>query len=223
LTSLGGFAIRLKKLTSDDLAGTQYTNVILDCVFRLEKMVKDIEDYVRFSKFYVYHFDKIDLLPIIERARDKVVQRLDLKFTQAVSFVLKTDDNLPPIYADAAALEEVFFNLILNAYEAMSRGGRLKVTLKKLPSAVSVSIADTGVGIRSEDIAEIFSPFVSSKTTGAGMGLCKVHLLVEEHRGVVNVTSVPNKGTTFEVLLPVDRLITGLLPWEAASRRSPFK
>lgn len=223
LTSLGGFALRLKKITSDDLACTQYTNVILDNVSRLEKMVKDIEDYVRFSKFYAYQFDKIDLVPIIERARDKAVHRLSLQSTQAVSFILKADDNLPPTYADSAALEEVFFNLILNAYEAMPRGGRLKVTLKKLPSAVSVSIADTGVGIRSEDLAEIFNPFVTSKTTGAGMGLCKAYLLVEEHRGIVNVTSVPNKGTTFEVLLPVERLMTGLVPWEAASRGGPLK
>jgi PAS domain S-box-containing protein len=223
LTSLGGFALRLKKITSDDLAGTQYTNVILDCVSRLEKMVKDIEDYVRFSKFYTYHFDKIDLVPVIERARDKAAQKLTLQFTQRVSFVLKTDDNLPPIYADAAALEEAFYNLILNAYEAMPRGGRLKVTLKKLASAVSVSIEDTGVGIRNEDLSEIFSPFVTSKTAGAGMGLCKAYLLVEEHRGAVNVTSEPNKGTTFEVLLPVERLATGLLPWESASRTVPFK
>ena len=137
-----------------------------------------------------------------------------------MSFILKADDNLPPIYADSASLWKRFsYNLILNAYEAMPRGGRLKVTLKKLPSAVSVSVADTGVGIRSEDLAEIFNPFVTSKTTGAGMGLCKVYLLVEEHRGIVNVTSVPNKGTTFEVLLPVERLMTGLLPWEAASPR----
>jgi PAS domain S-box-containing protein len=223
LTSLGGFALRLKKITSDDLAGTQYTNVILDCVSRLEKMVIDIEDYVRFSKFYTYHFDKTDLVPIIERARDKAAQKLTLQFTQRVSFVLKTDYNLPPIYADAAALEEVFYNLILNAYEAMPRGGRLKVTLRKLVSAVSVSVEDSGVGIRNEDLSEIFSPFITSKTTGAGMGLCKASLLVEEHRGVVNVTSVPNKGTTFEVLLPVERLVTGLLPWEVASRGGPVK
>lgn len=218
LTSLGGFAHRLKRITSDDLAGTQYTNVILADVSRLEKMVKDIEDYVRFSKFYSYHFENIELVPILERARDKAVQKLSLNSTQAVSFILMADDHLPLIYADSKALEEVFLNLILNAYEAMPRGGRLKVTLKKLPSAVSVSIADTGVGIRSEELSEVFNPFVSSKTTGAGMGLCKVYLLVEEHRGMVNLTSVPNKGTTFEVLLPVERFSTGLLPWEAASR-----
>ncbi len=88
---------------------------------------------------------------------------------------------------------------------------------------MSVSIADTGVGIRSEDVAEVFNPFVSSKTTGAGMGLSKVYLLVEEHRGIVNLTSVPNKGTTFEVLLPVERFPAGLLPWEAASRGGPSR
>jgi PAS domain S-box-containing protein len=222
LTSLGGFALRLQRITSDDLACTQYTNVILDDVSRLEKMVKEIEDYVRFSKFYTYHFDKVDLVPVIERARDKAVQKLSLESTRSVSFILKADDNLPQVDADPVALEEVFFNLILNAYEAMPRGGRLRVTLKKKPSTVSVSIADTGVGIRSEDLGEIFTPFVSSKTAGAGMGLTKAYLLVEEHRGILNVTSEPNKGSSFEVLLPVQRLpMVGLVPREAASRGGP--
>ncbi|MGB6064331.1 MAG: response regulator [Desulfomonilaceae bacterium] len=223
LTSLGGFALRLQRITSGDPLCGKYTGVMLNDVSRLEQMVKDIEDYVRFSKFYTYHFDKTELVPIIERARDKSAQNLSPETTAAVSFILKADDALPHIYADPVALEEVFYNLILNAYEAMPRGGRLKVTIKKLLSAVSVSVSDTGVGIRSEDLSDIFNPFVTSKTSGAGMGLCKVYLLVEEHRGIVNVTSQPNRGTTFEVLLPVERLLTGLFPWEVASPGGSFK
>ncbi len=223
LTSLGGFALRLQRITSGDPLCGKYTGIMLNDVSRLEQMVKDIEDYVRFSKFYTYHFDKTELVPIMKRARDKSAQMLSADTTAAVSFILKADAALPLIYADPVALEEVFYNLILNAYEAMPRGGRLKVTLTKLPSAVSVSVSDTGVGIRSEDLSDIFNPFVSSKTAGAGMGLCKVYLLVEEHRGIVNVTSQLNKGTTFEVLLPVERLLTGLFPWEVASPGGYFK
>jgi signal transduction histidine kinase len=130
---------------------------------------------------------------------------------------MKVQENLPPIQADPLALEEVFYNLILNAYEAMPRGGQVSVTAKSLGDAVSVTVADTGVGIRKEEFSEIFNPFFTSKTTGAGMGLSKVYLLVEEHRGTVNVTSELGKGTSFEVLLPVDRLVSGLHPWESAT------
>jgi two-component system, sporulation sensor kinase E len=101
----------------------------------------------------------------------------------------------------------------MNAYEAMPARGRLTVTIKNMNSAVSISFTDTGVGIDSTDINDIFNPFFTAKTSGAGMGLSKVHLLVEEHGGTIKVNSVPSKGTTFEVLLPVDRLTRGLQQW----------
>ncbi|MDQ7782869.1 MAG: response regulator [Desulfomonilaceae bacterium] len=221
LTSLGGFARRLRKRTSDDATCARYTKIILGDVGRLESMVREIEAYVRFSKFYPYQFTKTELVPLIERAGDRVREALSDEQTEGVVFRLNADDDLPQIHADPTALEEVFFNLIMNAYEAMPRGGRLKVEVKNLQSAVSVSFVDTGVGIHSEDLSEIFNPFFTSKTAGAGMGLSKVYLLVEEHRGTVNVVSEPNKGTTFEVFLPVERLMTGLHPWEVASRKGP--
>lgn len=222
LTSLGGFTLRLRKKTADDATCFNYTKIILDDVARLESMVKEIESYVRFSKFYTFQFIKTDILAVIERARDKALQHLPSRVTDLVTFTLRSEDNLPQINADPTALEEVFFNLILNAYEAMPSGGRLAVEVKNLNSAVSVSFTDSGVGIHPEDLTEIFNPFFTSKTAGAGMGLSKAYLLVEEHRGTVNVTSEPTKGTTFEVCLPLERLMTGLHSWEAASRGGPF-
>ncbi len=221
LTSLGGFARRLRKKTSDDPTCARYTKIILDDVGRLESMVREIEAYVRFSKFYTFQFTKTDIVPLIERAGDKVRDNLSPERTDTVTFKLNADDDLPLINADSTALEEVFYNLIMNAYEAMPRGGRLTVDVRNLQSAVSISIVDTGVGIHGQDLTEIFNPFFTSKTTGAGMGLSKVYLLVEEHRGTVNVMSEPNKGTTFEVFLPVERLMAGLHPWEVASRGGP--
>ena len=88
---------------------------------------------------------------------------------------------------------------------------------------MSVAITDTGVGISEEDLPEVFTPFFTSKMSGAGMGLSKVSLLVEEHRGSVNVTSQLGKGTTFEIFLPVERLMTGLYAGESASRSGPFR
>jgi PAS domain S-box-containing protein len=223
LTSLGGFALRLRKVTADNPSAAQYTKIILDDVSRLEKMVKDIEEYVRFTKFYAFHFVKTDVLSAIERARDKAVQAVAPETVKKVAFTLVADQEVPQVHADPVALEDIFFNLTLNAYEAMPRGGRLRVAVKHLQSAVSISFTDTGVGIYSEDVSDIFNPFFTSKTTGAGMGLSKVYLLVEEHRGTIQVTSEPSKGSTFEVVLPVERLVTGLHPWEAVSRSGPLR
>jgi signal transduction histidine kinase len=105
----------------------------------------------------------------------------------------------------------------------MPKGGRLKVLVKKLHSAVSVSFTDTGVGIPWDDVTDVFNPFFTSKTSGAGTGLSKVYMLVEEHRGAVDVTSRPGAGTTFEVFLPVDRLMTGMFSRESESRGAPLR
>ena len=214
LTSLGGFALRLRKMSEEDSSTSKYTEIILNDVGRLEKMVKDIEEYVQFSKFYGFNFIKTDLVPLIERARDKAINELPEEMVKKVGFSIDAHGTLPKAQVDPAAIEEVFFNLIRNAYEAMPNGGRLKVTVQDLKSGVSVAFTDTGTGIHSEDVSEIFNPFFTSKTVGAGMGLSKAHLLLEEHRGAVRVSSEPGKGSTFEVFLPVERLTTSIYPWE---------
>lgn len=219
LTSLGGFAFRLQKVTAGDTRCHRYTSVILDDVARLESMVKEIESYVRFSKFYSFRFVKTDPVAVIESARDKAMQELPEALLQSVSFRLQADQGRSQIDADPEALEEVFYNIILNAYEAMPRGGRITVTVKNLKAAVSIRITDTGVGIYSEDLKEIFNPFFTSKTTGAGMGLSKVYLLVEEHRGTIDVSSEPGKGTSVEVFLPSERLMTTAHPRGTAASR----
>jgi PAS domain S-box-containing protein len=210
LTSLGGFSMRLQKIVDPDSACGQYTRIILEDVFRLEKMVRDIEEYVRFSKFYTFRFTKTRALPLLERAKDKVLAGIPLSVSKAVHFSLKVDRNLPEITADPTALEEVFYNLILNAYEAMPKGGKLTVSVKNRGSAMLVSFTDTGVGIGNDDLVDVFNPFFTSKTSGAGMGLSKVYLLVEEHGGIVNVVSNKDKGTTFEILIPWERSPSGI-------------
>lgn len=214
LTSLGGFALRLHSMAEKDSITSRYTEVIINDVARLEKMVKDIEEYVEYSKFYKFNFVKTNLIPLLERARDKVVQTFPESLVKKIHFVMDVDGSLPELNIDPVAIEEVFFHLIRNAYEAMPNGGRLKVTVRNSKTGVSLAFVDNGVGIHSDDISEIFNPFFTSKTTGAGMGLSNVHLLLEEHKGMVKVTSEAGKGSTFEVFLPVDRLTTAIYPWE---------
>jgi PAS domain S-box-containing protein len=218
LTSLGGFSLRLQKVTEGDPRCEQYTRIILDDVSRLEKMVKDIEDYVRFSKFYTFRFTRTLVLPLLERAKDKVLHEVPEALSRGVRFNLKADRNLPEINADPTALEEIFYNLMLNAYEAMPQGGKLTVSLKSVGSSLSIAFTDTGRGIHFDELTDVFNPFFTSKTSGAGMGLSKVYLLVEEHGGLVNVTSEPAKGTTFEILLPLERLFPGAPSREVVHR-----
>jgi PAS domain S-box-containing protein len=205
LTSLGGFARRLGMLVKGMDQGPEFADILLQDVGRLEKMVHEIEDYVKYAKFYNFNFRRVDLASVIERSHSEALLWAPEVAKDTVEFELIIDGDAPEIEADPSALQEAFAQIIVNAYEAMPKGGKLIARVSPYGPGALVSLSDTGAGISDEEIREIFSPFVTSKTSGAGMGLSKVHLLVEEHGGSINVESSPGAGSTFQVLLPADR------------------
>ncbi|MGD0650005.1 MAG: GAF domain-containing protein [Verrucomicrobiia bacterium] len=121
--------------------------------------------------------------------------------------VLKTAlaKELPKVRIDRGQIEQACLNLILNAAEAMPRGGMLTVSTALHPSSLILLIfQDTGVGMSPEKQKQLFEPFLTTKAHGTGLGLAIVHkIVVDAHRGQIEVESAPKKGTTFRLLLPV--------------------
>jgi signal transduction histidine kinase len=112
--------------------------------------------------------------------------------------------DLPQAQGDAEQIYQVLTNLILNAVQAMPRGGNLSITTKvPWPGALYVEINDAGMGISHDKIDKIFDPFFSTKEGGAGMGLAVAYRIVKEHGGEINVESAPKKGTRFSIWLPI--------------------
>jgi signal transduction histidine kinase len=116
-------------------------------------------------------------------------------------------DALPTIHSDRGQLQQLFLNLINNAFEAMKKGGNLEITLKdRGPEHVEVKIRDDGIGIAQKDIEHIFEPFYTTKKgKGTGLGLSISYGIVKKLRGTIYVESELGKGTTFTVTLPVKR------------------
>jgi len=120
------------------------------------------------------------------------------------------------VHGDNLQLEQVFVNLFLNAVDATGPNGTLTVRTESVagcPQGVSespgpvhshvrVTVADTGAGIAPEHLAELFTPFFTTKNHGTGLGLPITRRIVEEHQGLITVESQPNRGTTFNILLP---------------------
>jgi len=98
----------------------------------------------------------------------------------------------------------VFFNLILNARDAMPRGGWLTLVTYADADTVVVEVKDTGHGIRQEHIRRIYDPFFTTKGIGrgTGLGLSVSYGIVQEHGGAIFVESTPGQGTNFQVALP---------------------
>jgi signal transduction histidine kinase len=118
-------------------------------------------------------------------------------------------------------MKQVFWNLLINAVQAMSNGGEIRIDLEKqsgttwepgfpLPAQkrgkewVRVSITDSGSGISSEEREKIFEPFFTTKETGTGLGLSIVHKIIENHNGMIQVKSDVAKGSTFTIFLPIE-------------------
>ena len=113
--------------------------------------------------------------------------------------------DLPEIYADKEHLKELFTNIFENAVEAMPEGGTLAVEFTVEDNYLCVTVEDTGCGIPAERLKDIYDPFYTSRMSGAGIGLAKAYMIVEEHHGLIDVDSEEGKGTSFAIRLPIER------------------
>ena len=109
---------------------------------------------------------------------------------------------LPAVAIDRGQMEQVFFNMMKNALEAMKDGGTLSIEIVHDDTCVSVSFRDSGIGISDEALAGLFEPFKTTKEKGTGLGLMISRRIVSAHGGEIAVSSEEGKGTTFTVRLP---------------------
>lgn len=124
-----------------------------------------------------------------------------------IEISLRIQEDMPVLMVDKSKMKQVFLNLLTNAVEAMSGGGRLKIKGNFTPDVVCFSFIDTGIGIPKEKIKHIFKPYYSERwkdgKRGAGLGLFIVEIIICAHNGNIKVKSTKGKGSTFEVVLPV--------------------
>jgi CheY-like chemotaxis protein len=111
------------------------------------------------------------------------------------------------VFADAAQLEQVLVNLVVNARDAMPSGGRVTVAVGTEATDghrnwVTLAVTDQGGGIQSQHLAHVFDPFFTTKPTGTGLGLASSYGVVKAHGGSISVESEPGRGATFKVKLP---------------------
>ncbi len=124
---------------------------------------------------------------------------------------VETDlQELPPVWCQLGDLNQVFLNLIVNAAHAIEEAGRgkgvIRIVSRVAHGAVTISIGDNGSGMPDSIRDRIFDPFFTTKPIGkgTGQGLAIVRSVVEQHAGEIHVDSLPGRGTTFTIRIPVD-------------------
>ena len=160
-----------------------------------------VEELKAFSEKDTDVHTPVDLARVVRSAARLCAQ--DLQGRASLSLEL-TDTAV--VMGNAARLEQVVVNLLINAVQASPKGreGRIVMALSKVDHQVQLEVTDDGAGISSEHVNRVFDPFFTTKPAGVGtgLGLPICHSIVRSHGGDISVSSAPSQGTTFRVLLP---------------------
>lgn len=205
LTPILGYSqLLLAKPAGETEKKDKYLNVINESAEKVKKIVENLLSFARTDK---PNREYTDINKIVEKAVEFREYQLGL---ENIQIERSYDPGLPKTMADANQLQQVFTNLILNAYYAMTNknngGGKLRIgTSVTNDKKLRISISDTGPGIENEVLKKIFDPFFTTKPPGigTGLGLSVSYGIIKEHQGEIAVDTEVGKGTEFSIVLPV--------------------
>ena len=164
----------------------------------MNRIVEKILDFARHSE---PHLQPVNLNKLIDDLG--LLTRHKLR-NQNIQLEKDLDPALPQVMADPTQLEQAFLNLTLNAVEAMSNGGKLRIATRKNGSSVEVEFQDSGEGMTPDQTQHAFTSLLNTtKAKGAGLGLAIVGRVVEAHRGQTSIQSTKGQGTTITLSFPV--------------------
>jgi PAS domain S-box-containing protein len=190
----------IRQVSPED-ARTPVLDKIIKQAFRASEIVNNL---LKFSRVSGSEYAELDLNRVIRETLSLVDPMLR---ASKISVNAQLTPTLPAIYGNSGKLQQVFMNLIMNARDAMPRGGELTLATESENSTVLVEVADNGAGIPPDDLTKIFDPFFTTKATsrGTGLGLAVTYGIIREHSGKIQVQSAVGEGTSFRLEFPTAR------------------
>jgi len=206
---------RLKNIPEDNL---KFLDEMEYALKRIEENVKRggeiAEGLLRYTRKGAEGFSSVNLNKLIDAALEMIQFKIDMRH---LDLVREIDTDFPPIKGNFTQLQEAFFNMIDNAYDAMMQrrdeleetGYRPKMVIFAIKKGknVEIVISDNGIGVKEEDISKLFAPFFTTKLSskkGTGLGLYVIRQIIEEnHNGRVNIVSKYKEGSRTIIILPV--------------------
>jgi two-component system sensor histidine kinase PilS (NtrC family) len=195
---------------------------LLDIVTRESHRLNSIiTDFLAYSRTKQYHFDKVDLIQLVDDTLVLMDHRMTAEKT-GIRIERRFAAGSAEVLADGDKIKQVFWNFCENAVRAMKDGGTLTVAIDSVGDDWQVGFTDTGAGMTPQQIEKIFEPFQSNFEGGTGLGLALVYQIVQAHEGKVWARSKPGQGTTFVLRLrrlEADRLASAPTGSEVAGRK----
>jgi signal transduction histidine kinase len=164
---------------------------------RIKEIVKSLKNFAR--------LDESDLKTVnIHEGIESTLQLIRHELKDKININTRYGD-LPPIECYPNLLNQVFMNIIINAYQSITDKGTISISTSCINNSVSVAISDTGSGISEEHMKKLFDPGFTTKGVGVGtgLGLSICYQIIEKHKGQILVDSKPGKGSTFTIVIPV--------------------
>lgn len=198
LSSIKGFATYFRERYEDNPDDRETAETMIREVDRLNRVITQL---LEFARPLTMNRQPTSIQTVIRHALRTVEGQ-----ARERGIIIEADlqPEIGKIPLDADRISQVLLNLLLNAIAAMEQGGLLRVSLKRRDDrTIRITVADTGAGIRKEDLPRVFDPYFTTKPSGTGIGLPIVQKIVEAHGGEILLESEPGKGTAATLLLPV--------------------
>ncbi len=203
--ALNAVMFRLARLRSGGGRGVDsHVDALERLINNAAERVRSINDFARTHQNA--ELQRIDLKEQLRRAIE-MIEFLVIKSPTILGartqLDLKLPDNLPPVVGPPAEVAHVFANLLLNARDAMQRGGTITVEARPRSDTVAVLIADEGDGIPPEHLGKVFDPFFTTKANGSGLGLSMARDVMSRLGGEIKVANKPRGGAVFTLTFPI--------------------
>lgn len=206
LSSIKSAAQYLRRTRPDDEALLEFLDIILEEADAMNRVTTDFLEFSQENAPTESYVNRIDVVIL------RILRLLSPSFNEKnIRVVQNLDPNISEVLMESTQLEQVLRNIILNALEAMPKGGTLTVSTQqqsKDQPEVGIRIHDTGRGVPKDQIKRIFDRSFTTKRGGAGLGLSIVREIIDNHGGRVQVDSEQGSGTTFTLYLPATQTFT---------------
>jgi len=195
LTALKGFTQFMK-------AGARYKTQYLDIMIsELDRIEQIINELLILAKPQAVTFQNRPLTPILHHVLSLLESQANMT---NIEFHSHIPDELPAVHCEENQLKQVFINILKNAMEAMSSGGRIIISVdQSSPSVLTIMFADNGPGIPADVLNRLGEPFFTTKESGSGLGLMISQKIITEHNGCLKIESEPGEGTVVRITLPL--------------------
>jgi signal transduction histidine kinase len=201
LAAIGGAITVLADDFAEDDPRREIVSQVLEQIARLDKAATDLLFFGRPGK---PSFDYVDTNDLLNKTMFFVSQHPEARNVHQIKEYTR---KMPPVWVDEKQLQQVFFNIIINAIQAMQDGGTLLLQTDLIEQEgrefVRVLVGDSGPGIKPEELQMIFTPFFTTKAQGTGLGLAICRQLMEQQEGTLEVRSRFGEGTRVIIKLPV--------------------